>query len=64
MFARSISVIKQYRHNTTNVRKMAGHHAPVHPTEGFEGMVRKVLPHDYQVSQIYNLYEHNLYFIY
>lgn len=46
MFARSVTRVVR---NRAPVRKMGGHAAPVHPEGGFEGAVRKVLPHDYQV---------------
>eukprot|EP00128_Syssomonas_multiformis_P005036 Colp12_sorted_trinity150504_noHs@26785 len=47
MFARSVTRIVR---NRAPVRKMGGHAAPVHPEGGFEGAVRKVLPHDYQLA--------------
>jgi hypothetical protein len=52
MFSRSSSrVIRNFK-NTISVRKMGGGgHAPPVATEGFEGAVRKILPHDYQVNK-------------
>ena len=50
MFARTFTRIVR---NKTAVRQMGGH-APAAPKEGFEGAVRKLIPHDHHVSLIFN----------
>jgi len=52
MFSRLSSRVVFNIKNTTSIRKMSGGgHAPPVATEGFEGAVRKFLPHDYQVNR-------------
>ena len=52
MFSRFSSRVVFNIKNTTSIRKMSGGgHAPPVATEGFEGAVRKFLPHDYQVNR-------------
>eukprot|EP01040_Poterioochromonas_malhamensis_P024402 gene24402-30172_t len=62
MFARNLckkafpTVAKQ------SVRRMGGHHAPP-PTDGIEGAIRKVLPHDEQVVMAIMGFYVSLYFV-
>mmetsp|Transcript_11912 Transcript_11912/g.23492 ORF Transcript_11912/g.23492 Transcript_11912/m.23492 type:complete len:107 (+) Transcript_11912:40-360(+) len=46
MFARTFTRIVR---NKTAVRQMGGH-APAAPKEGFEGAVRKLIPHDHHFA--------------